>query len=134
MTAPINLDAVVQAYSAIRDYRAAKRHLWEQADAEWEDDMQRLKALMLDHLNTTGAKSVATDHGTIYRTEKVRPSAADWQAVWDWMVANDGFDIMERRLKATFVKQYMEENDGALPPGVNVHREFEVSVRRPTAA
>ena len=49
------------------------------------------------------------------------------------MVQNDGFDLMERRLKATFVKQFMDENNGALPPGVNVHREFEVSVRRPSS-
>ena len=130
----INLGRVVQVYNAIRDARTAKRHAWEEEDQKLEADMNQLKAFLLDNLNKTGAKSIATDHGTIFRTEKVRPSAADWGVIWDWMVQNDGFDLMERRLKATFVKQFMDENNGALPPGVNVHREFEVSVRRPSSA
>lgn len=129
----INLGRVVQVYNAIRDARTAKRHAWEEEDQKLEADMNQLKAFLLDNLNKTGAKSIATDHGTIFRTEKVRPSAADWGVIWDWMVQNDGFDLMERRLKATFVKQFMDENNGALPPGVNVHREFEVSVRRPSS-
>lgn len=130
----INLGRIVQVYNAIRDARTAKRHAWEAEDQKLEADMNQLKAFLLDNLNKTGAKSIATDHGTIFRTEKLRPSAADWGAIWDWMVKNDGFDLMERRLKATFIKQFMDENNGAIPPGINVHREFEVSVRRPSSA
>lgn len=130
--ASANLDSVVQIYTTIRDARAAKRHAWEKEDAALEEDQHKLKVLMLDLLNQTGAKSIATTHGTVYRSEKIKPSAADWGAIWQWMKDNDGFDLMERRLKSTFIKTYMEENDGAIPPGVNVHREYEVSVRRPS--
>lgn len=126
----INLDRVVQAYNAIKDARTAQRHAWEKADLALEEDQHKLKVLMLDLLNKNGAKSIATDHGTVYRTEKLKPSAADWGAIWAWAVANDGFEIVEKRLKATFIKQYMDDNHGALPPGVNAHREFEVAVRR----
>lgn len=126
-----NLAKIVQAYSAIRDARAAKRRAFDEADAELEADQQTLRAMMLDLLNKTGAKSIATDYGTVIRSEKIKPSAADWGAIWEWMKQNDGFDIMERRLKATFIKEFMEQNDGAIPPGVNVLREYEISVRRP---
>lgn len=130
----LELDRVVQAYNAIRDARTVRRHAYEEADGKLEKQQNRLKAYMLEQLNAAGAKGISTEHGTIYRTEKVRPSAADWQVIWTWMIANDGFDIMEKRLKATFVKQFMDEHDGALPPGVNVHREFEVAVRRTGAS
>lgn len=126
-----NLDKVVTAYNAIRDARTAKRHAWEKDDAELEKDQDTLKVLMLQMLNTTGAKSIATDHGTVYRTEKVKPSAADWSAVYAWIMENpERFELLEKRLKPTFVKQFMEEHEGQIPPGVNVHREYEVSVRR----
>lgn len=134
MSDNIPMDRLVQAYSAIRDARTAKRHQWEAADALLETDMNSLRAVMLGQLNAMGGKSIATVHGTVYRTEKLKPSAADWGAIWDWAKENDGFEIVEKRLKATFIKEYMEQNEGRLPPGVNAHREFEVAVRRPTSS
>ena len=128
---PPNLDQIVQAYNAVRDARTVKRHAWEEADAVLEEDQNKLKAWMLKILNETGAKSIATDHGTAYRVEKVRPSAADWSAFYAWVIEDpERFEALEKRLKATFIRQYMDEHDGRLPPGVNVHREFEVNVRR----
>lgn len=126
-----NIDKVVEAFSALRDQRTAKRHAWEAEDAKLEEQQAKLKAVMLDLLNTTGAKSIATDHGTVYRTEKIKPSAADWNVVYGWIVDDpERFELLEKRLKPTFVKQFMEEHDGAIPPGVNIHREYEVTVRR----
>lgn len=63
-----NMDQIVQAYNAIRDARTAKRRAWEKEDQELEEDMHKLKVHMLATLNTTGAKSIATEHGTVYRT------------------------------------------------------------------
>ncbi len=129
----INLGKIMQAHNAIRDARTVKRHAWEAEDAKLEADQNMLKAMLLDHLNQTNSKSVATDYGTAYRTEKIKPSAADWGAVQAWIVEHDAWDLMEKRLKSTFIKSYMDEHDGAIPPGVNVHREYEVSVRRPNS-
>lgn len=131
----VNLDRVVQAYNAIRDARTVKRQAYEKEDLALEEDQHKLKVLMLELLNANGAKSIATEHGTVYRTEKIKPSAADWNVIYAWIVADPArFEALEKRIKSTFVKTYMEENDGAVPPGINVHREYEVSVRRANTA
>lgn len=128
----IPFDKLVQVRQSIKDARTIKRHAWEAEDAKLEAEQDRLDSFMLEHLNLQGAQSIATDHGTVYRSLKVKPSAADWGAIWDWIVADPARgEIMERRLKAAFVKEYMEANEGLPPPGVNVHREYEVAVRRP---
>ncbi len=127
----INLERVVQARQAIKDARTAKRHVWEKADLELEEDQKKLDMLMLDFLNRTGSSSIKTTAGTVIRSERLKPSAADWGAINQWVKENDAFDIYEKRLKAAFIKEYMDEHGGALPPGVNAHREYEVSVRRP---
>ncbi len=135
MQGNIDLSKLVQVHQAIKNARTVRRHAYEEEDAKLEAEEQQLRALMLQILNNTGAKSIATDFGTVYRTEKIKPSAADWSAVYSWVMADpERFELLEKRLKSTFIKQFMDENEGALPPGVNVHREFEVSVRRPTAA
>jgi len=133
MSGVINIDKLVQAHQTIKEVRAAKRRAYEAEDAKLEADQNKIKVYLLSVLNQTGSKSIATEHGTVYRTEKIRPSAADWKAVYDWIMQDpDRFELLEKRVKSTFISTYMEENDGAIPPGINVLREFEVSVRRPT--
>ncbi len=130
----IDLSRVVSAYNAIRDARTVKRHAWEAEDLALEQDQDKLKVLMLGVLNSQGAKSINTEQGMVIRSLKLKPSVADWGAFYDWILQDkDRFEALEKRIKATFVGQYMEENENALPPGVNAHREYEVSVRRPTA-
>lgn len=131
--APVNLDRLVEAQQAIKDARTVKRHAWEAEDALLAEDEQKIKAILLDMLNKSGAKSFATDRGTVYRREVMKPSAADWSAIWAWAKANDAMEIFEKRLKVGFIQDFMEEHNGAIPPGINVHRVFEVSVRRPTS-
>lgn len=136
MTA-INMGKVIEAHNAIRDHRAAKRHAWEAADAELEEDQNKLRAVLLDQLNKAGATSMATEFGTVYRTERIKPSAADWSAVHNWVLADptgDRFEVFEKRLKVTTIKEYMDANGGQLPPGVNVHREYDIGVRRPSGS
>lgn len=126
------LDAIVGAVTAIRDARTALKRKFEQEDALLEADQQKLRAVILAIMNATGAKSVSTEHGTAYRSERIKVSAADWTAIRDWIAQDpDRIEIFEKRLKSTFVQEHMEAHEGAIPPGVNVHREYDVSVRRP---
>lgn len=130
----VPLDRIVQARQAIKDARTVKRHAWEKEDLALEDDQKKLDMLLLGRLNEQGATSIATPHGTVIRSLKLKPSAADWSAIWEWVIADASRgELMERRLKTAFIKEYMEANDGAIPPGINLHREYEVSVRRPTS-
>jgi len=128
------LERVIQAHNAIKNARASARRAYEAQDADMEEDQKKLKAWLLGQLNVTGAKSIVTALGTVFRREVMKPSAADWGAIWAWMKEHDAPDLVERRLKVTFIKEYMAANAGALPPGINIHREFEVSVRQPGQA
>ena len=87
--------------------------------------------MLLVQLAESGGQSVRTEAGTYFRTEIIKPSVSDWRALYDWIKDHDGFDMLERRVKSTSVKEFMDENQGLLPPGVNVLREYEVRVRSP---
>jgi len=126
----MDFNQITKAFLAMREARAALKKEYDTADGELKGKQVRLEAVMLDHLNTTGTESVRTEAGTFFRQEKIRPSASDWQAFYDWIKENDAFDALERRVKATFISEHMEMNDGELPPGISIHREFEVRVRR----
>lgn len=125
-----NIQRIVDVYLKIRDKRAALKREFEDQDKNLKAQQERLETELLRFLDATGMDSAKTPSGTVFRQRDMIPQAADWEAVYAWIKENDAFDILERRLKKTFVKEYMDNNDGALPPGVNVFQKFDVQVRR----
>ena len=126
----MDFNKVTEAYIAIRDRRAEIKKAYEAEDDQLKAKLARLDAVMLGHLNETNMESVRTANGTFYKTEDLKPSASDWTAFYQFIKDNDAFEALERRVKKDFVKAYMEDNDDALPPGISVHREYKVLVRR----
>lgn len=126
----MDLNKLTKAYVAIRDARGQLKKAFDAEDKALKDKQDKLEKAMLAHLNSTNTDSVRTESGTFYRQEEITPSGADWNALYRWIVENDAFDALERRIKKTFVKEYMEANEGAIPPGVNVYREYVARVRR----
>lgn len=126
----IDFNAVTSAYLNLRDARSKLRKQFDEQDGALSENQRKLEAVMLDHLNKSGSESIRTQSATFYRQEKIKPAGSDWDALYKWIAENDGFEFLERRIKATAVKEYMDEHDGQLPPGVSVFREYEVRVRR----
>jgi hypothetical protein len=126
----LDLAQVTKAYVNIRDARSQLRKEYEANDDELKIAQTKLEALMLKHLNEHGMESVRTEAGTFYRQEEIIPTCADWNALYDWIREHNAFDALERRVKKTFVKDFLEEHEGMLPPGISVLREYQVRVRR----
>jgi len=126
----MDMNRLVRAHLAIRDKRKELADQFNAEDKDLREKQDRLEAEMLRFMQDSGSDSVRTDAGTIYRQESVKPAASDWDAFYNWVKEHDAFDALEKRIKATFVKEYMEENDGDTPPGVSVHREHVARVRR----
>jgi hypothetical protein len=126
----VDANALTRTYVKIRDARAALKKTFDAEDQVLKAKLDRLEAEMLRVLNETNTESVATDSGTFYRQENMVPSGADWEAFYRWVSEHQAFDALEKRIKKTFVQDWMDGHDGTPPPGVNVYREFVVRVRR----
>lgn len=126
--APPDYEKAVRAYLNIRTAKAAAMREAEKVDAEYEEKLKRLRIHFLTHLNNTNAKASRTDAGTFFKKLKVSPSAASWEVIYAYIKEHDAFDMLERRIKKKFVTDYKALHK-ALPPGVNVHEEWEVQVR-----
>lgn len=125
----LDLAQVTKAYVNIRNARGDLRRDYEAHDNELKAAQGKLEALMLKHLSEHSMESVRTEYGTFYRQEEIIPTCADWNAFYDWIAQNNAFDALERRVKKTFIKDFMEDQNG-LPPGISVLREYQVRVRK----
>lgn len=131
-SAVTDLSAVTRAHLKIRDARAQLAQEFKQRDEELKGQQAKLEGFMLNHLNQHGMESVRTDAGTFYKTTKVIPNIVDDTSFFQWIKDNDAFEAMERRVKKGFIVDFMKTHEDALPPGISVHREYEVVVRRPS--
>lgn len=122
---------LVEAYITIRDERAKLKQNWEAQDDELKAEMDQLEVYMLSVCNQIGASSIRTDNGTVIRTVKERFYTNDWDNFKQFVLDNDAVDLFERRIHQKNMKQFLSEHpDDGMPPGMNVQREYEITVRR----
>ncbi len=124
----VPVDRLVRIYmkmrSAIQDLDAQIEAIKEQ--------QQAVKNEIKDRMRGTGVKSLRTDHGTVSLMEKTRYYTNDWDSFKKFMVDNDAIDLLEKRIAQSNMKLFLEENPGAIPPGLNSDTEFDISVRKPS--
>ena len=125
----VTVDDAVAGYITLRDKRSELKKEYEERDADLKTKMERIEVFLLQSLDKVGANSLNTDHGTAYISEDVRASCADWDALWSCIQQTGRFDLLEKRVASKAVREYREEN-GDLPPGVSIHSERVVRVRR----
>ena len=128
--ADVDIDKVTRAYVHIRDARSTLSADFKEKDDALKAKLATLEGVLLARLNAQGAKSITTDSGIVYRQEEITPTGADWERFYEWIREQNAFDALERRIKKNFIKQWMDDHEGGIPPGVSVFKEFVVRVRR----
>jgi len=81
--------------------------------------------------NAVNADSIKTKHGTVMRKLNERFFCQDWENFYTFLLDNEVPHLLERRIHQGNFKEFIKDHtaDG-LPPGVNVMREYGVSVRK----
>lgn len=130
----MKLEELVQAYLAIREERQVLLGNYEEKDAELKKDMLQLEQAMLAICNDTNADSIKTQNGTVIRKLNERFYCNDWDNFKKFVLDHEAVELLERRIHQGNFKEFMAGHEGeGLPPGVNVMREFGITVRKPAS-
>jgi hypothetical protein len=95
--------------------------------------LEKLEAWIKTQADAQGVTSFKTKHGTAFLTTVDYANVADWDAVLGFIVENDAYDMLEKRVSKTAVRGYIEQAK-AVPPGVNYGTKLEVNIRKPSAS
>jgi ribosomal protein L4 len=131
-TETIPLDRLAKIYRKIRSEIATLTQEYDTKVEALKAQQEELKNAMKDMMKTMGVTSVRTAQGTVVLSVKTRYNTQDWDSFKKFVVEHDAVDLLEKRIAQTNMSQFLEENPGLVPPGLNSHAEFEISVRRPT--
>jgi hypothetical protein len=130
----MNLEELVQTYLTIRSEREKILNEYETKDKVLKEELLVLEQSMLSICNDTNADSIKTQNGTVIRKMNERFYCNDWDNFKKFILEHQAIDLFERRIHQGNFKEFMSEHkDDGLPPGVNVMREFGITVRKPTS-
>ncbi len=125
-----SIDKMTRIYLKIRDKRRELATEFKEADKKLEEQLNAVKAALLDHCKEHNVDSVRTSEGLFYRTVKTRYWTSDWESMHKFVLKHELPEFFEKRLNQGVVKEFLEENPEAVPPGLNVDSEYVVTVRK----
>jgi len=132
METDVKVDELVRVYIKIRDERDTEKRKWEDREKELESQMKVLGDELLTICKETGADSLKTQFGTATRKIHERYWTNDWASMYQIIKEFEVPELLEKRIHQTNIKQFLEEHPDHFPPGLNVDREYIISVRRKT--
>ena len=91
-----------------------------------------IKFAIKDQMKALGVSSVKSPFGTVSMMTKTRYNTQDWSSFKEFILEHSAVDLLEKRIAQTNMAQFLEENPGVVPPGLNSVTEFEIRITKPT--
>lgn len=133
MTTPtptIDVEKYIGKYVALRDKIKALEDTHKKSMAPFKDMLDTVGNHVLKHMQDTNVESVKTSEGTAYISERTSVSLQDPEAFMVYVIANQAFDLMDRKASVSAVEEFVKKT-GGLPPGTKFSKMVKIGVRRP---
>lgn len=129
-TPKIPVEKLVKVYLKMKGVLAEKQAAFESEEKDLKDKMAKVKSALLEHCKEHEVESVRTAEGLFYRGVATRYWTSDWESMGKFILEHGTPELLEKRLHQGNMKQFLEEHPDLLPPGLNVDREYTITVRR----
>lgn len=127
----VKVDDVIATYMKLRNEKEAIEAEIKNRVSELKAKMEKIEAWLKEQADAQGVTSFKGKHGTAFLTTTDYANVADWDAVLQFVLANEAFDMLEKRVSKIAVRGYIERNK-AVPAGVTYGTKIDVTVRKPT--
>lgn len=124
--APATVRTTADVMRRCFEIRAEKADLEAKRKALDEED-ELLKLEILRQMDEQGSTRVATDSGTAIKTKTILPVVDDWDALYEYVKANDAFHLLQRRVSSPAFREILE--NGEVLPGVHAFEKSDISLR-----
>lgn len=121
---------LVEVFIKIRTARAELKKSYDDADKNLETQRDQIEAELLRRLNERGATQTKTTAGTAFIGEDMKATIADEDALRAFLANEpDPVGWFQKRIKMERLKEYQEQHEGGIPPGLSIFREAKINVR-----
>ena len=128
----IPLDKLVKIYRKIKMEIDTMTQEYDTKLEVLKGQQDEIKFAIKDQMKALGVTSVKSPFGTVSMMLKTRYNTNDWSSFKDFILEHSAVDLLENRVAQTNMAQFLEENPGVVPPGLNSVSEFEIRITKPT--
>ncbi len=129
---PIPLDKLVKIYRKLRTRMTELTQAYDTQAEVLKAQQDEIKNAIKEQMKALGVTSVRTTEGTAVMSVKTRYNTQDWDSFKKFLIEHEAIDLLEKRIAQLNMAQFLEENPGVVPPGLNSASEYDISVRKPT--
>ena len=116
MQAEINIrDAIADLENQVKDLKAKR---------------EKIQSALNDICLQMKVDGLKTSVGTLTRSVKTRYWTDDWPSMYQFLKEQDALELMEKRIAQGNMKEFLANNPGVLPPGIQQQNEFSIVIRR----
>ena len=122
----------------VKVYRKIKLEI-DTLTQEYDTKVETLKAAqdeikfeIKDRMKALGVTSVKSPYGTVSMRTSTQYSTNDWASFKEFVLEHGAVDLLFKRIAQSNMAQFLEENPGVVPPGLNSHTEFNIVITKPT--
>jgi hypothetical protein len=126
----IELSKLVRVYLKMKAKRDEIAAEYKEKEGAIKSQMDLVKRALLDYCKDSGNDSVRTSEGLFYKSTRQSYWTSDWESMGKFIVEHGATDLLDKRIHQSNMKQFLEENPDLLPPGLNVDKEYSITVRR----
>ncbi len=120
----IPLDKLVAIHAKIK----AKQAKLDKELADLEEQREEIRLAIKDQMKALGLTSVKTSSGTVSLMKSTRYNTQDWDSFKAFVLEHQVVDLLEKRIAQSNMAQFLEENPGVVPPGLNSTTGFDIRV------
>src|SRR5450759_1773236 len=106
---PVKVDKYVKYFIAMRDKKKLMDDAYAIEKKKVTDVMDKIEGILQAFLEKAGGEGIKTQYGSVYLSTKTTASLADPEAFMDFVIANELFDLLDRRVNSTAAKDYATE-------------------------
>jgi hypothetical protein len=126
----IDAAAIVKKYIELRDFvqaenkaHAARMHIYTMS-------MEVLEATARKLMEETGQTALSTEFGTAFPVAKLSVTCTDKDVFHQWVREMNAWHFLTAHVAKEAVEEWMEKNEGQVPPGLKTEGWIAVQFRR----
>lgn len=129
-TTPYTAEELVSAYVNIREEKRMLDDEYKAKTNALNSMLDEVETALLEICKGVGADSIKTPFGTVMRGVKSVYTTSNWEELYKVIHEHKAFELLARHIHQGHMKQFLEENPGVHPAGLNVDNKYTITVRK----
>lgn len=121
--------ALIKKYIECRNSIALLADRHEKEIRPYREGMELIEGLLAEEINRLEGQAIKTASGTAYRQMTTSFRVADRETWLNWVIDNNHRDMLTTNVAKDAIKEHIDNNGGALPPGLNMTQVYKINVR-----